>query len=110
MVYCSRCGTKNDDNARTCVKCGGALYSSTEKPEHYRRMEDECFGIPRGGTIVGLAIGLIIVIWGAIWFLQQTNTFPGLENVSLWSLFWATLIVIVGVLIIAGAVYRRRRY
>ena len=104
MVYCPRCGTKNDDDAKICSQCGAALYLTRERSERYRRMEDECFGIPRGGTVVGLAIGLIILLWGSIWFLQEVGYISGEVNV------WPFAIVIFGILIIVGALYSRRRW
>ena len=61
MVYCSECGENNEEGREFCVKCGAALY-----PARGRRMKprgrDECFGLPRGGSIFGILIGLIIVI------------------------------------------------
>jgi divalent metal cation (Fe/Co/Zn/Cd) transporter len=68
-------------------------------------MEDECFGIPRGGTVVGLAIGIIILLWGVIYFLQQTKAIP--ENVEVWPF----AVIVFGILMIVGAFYRmHRRY
>jgi uncharacterized membrane protein YvbJ len=92
MVYCTKCGTQNADDARVCSKCGASLYAVGER-EHYRRMESECFGIPRGGTIVALAIGLIIVLWGlfAI-FAPDVNV-------------WPIAVIIFGILIAVGALY-----
>ena len=65
--------------------------------------EEECFGIPRGGTIVGLAIGIIIVIAGCIWLMQQAKVIPpGVE-------VWPFAAMIFGILIIIGAFYALRR-
>jgi uncharacterized membrane protein YvbJ len=104
MVYCVKCGTNNPDDAQVCKNCGAQLYTTGEA-RHYRRMEDECFGIPRGGTIVGLAIGMIILLAGVVWFLQQTGVVA--QNVEVWPF----AVIIFGVLIIVGALYGlRRRY
>ena len=104
MVYCVKCGTKNDEDAKVCSKCGAQLYTTGES-KHYRHMEDQCFGIPRGGTVVGLAIGLIILLSGLIWFLQQANVVS--EGVSVWPF----AIIVFGLLIVIGAVFGlRRRY
>lgn len=104
MVYCVKCGTNNPEGAQVCKNCGAQLYVTGEN-RHYRRVEDECFGIPRGGTIVGLAIGVIILLAGAIWFLQQTGVVS--QNVGVWPF----AVIIFGILIIVGAVYgMRRRY
>ena len=92
MVYCTKCGTQNADDARVCSKCGASLYAVGER-EHYRRMESECFGIPRGGTIVALAIGLIIVLWGLFAILAP--------DVNVWPI----AVIIFGILIAVGALY-----
>jgi len=104
MVYCTKCGAKNPDDVKVCSQCGAALYA-TEEHEQYRRIEQECFGIPRGGTIVGLAIGIIILLAGCVWILQQAELIPETVNV------WPFAIIIFGVLIVIGALYGlRRRY
>ena len=104
MVYCTKCGTSNPDDAQTCSKCGAQLYTTGES-RHYRRMENECFGIPRGSTYVGLAIGIIILLWGLIWFLQQTGYLSSDVQV------WPFVAIIFGILIVIGAIYGlRRRY
>jgi uncharacterized membrane protein YvbJ len=102
MVYCVKCGTKNPDDAQVCTNCGAQLYK-TEEGRHYRRMEDECMGIPRGSTIVGLAIGIIILLGGAIWLLQEAGVIS--KNVNVWPL----AVIVFGVLIIIGAIYGLRR-
>jgi uncharacterized membrane protein YvbJ len=98
MVYCTKCGTQNADDARVCSKCGASLYAVGER-EHYRRMESECFGIPRGGTIVAIAIGVIIVLWGLFAIFAP--------NVNVWPI----AVIIFGILIVIGALYglSRRR-
>ncbi len=121
MVYCTKCGTKNPDDAQVCSHCGASLLAVGEskqqrrvegecfgprrRAEPYERVEQECFGLPRGGAIVGIAIGLIILLAGLIWLLQQTNVIsPDVE-------VWPFAIIIFGLLIVAGAIYgMRRRY
>ena len=106
MVYCSKCGTQNPENAVACSNCGAPLYTVGQKypgseRDHYRRVEGECFGLPNGGMIAGLVFGLIIILVGLGLFLE-TN-----YNISL--NFWPLILVIFGVLLIAGALYRRQR-
>lgn len=100
MAYCSKCGFNNEDDAENCAKCGASLQISRYERRGARRVEAECFGLPHGGAIVGLIIGIIIILWG----LTQV---PGLlpENFELWWL----IVIIFGVLIIAGSLYRSRR-
>ena len=115
MVYCSKCGTKNEEAAETCVKCGAKLNVSTEKNLEKRieegaeefgrraeawgesfgkRTEDECFGLPQGGTIFGLILGIIIIVVGI-------SIAAGID----WAIWWPLMIVIFGVLIISGTIY-----
>jgi uncharacterized membrane protein YvbJ len=120
MVYCTKCGAKNPDDAKTCTQCGASLYAVGEpgrqrvedecggrrrSGEPYRRMEYECFGIPRGGAVVGMTIGVIILLAGVIYFMQQANLISPNVNV------WPFAIIIFGILLIIGALYglgRRR--
>jgi succinate-acetate transporter protein len=66
-------------------------------------MEHECFGLPHGGAIVGLAIGVIILIWGIFTLARQMNLIPATPDL------WFVVIIIFGVLLIAGAVYGMTR-
>jgi hypothetical protein len=102
MVYCVKCGTKNPDDAKVCSSCGAQLYVTGES-EHYRRVENECFGIPRGGTVVGLVIGMIIILAGISLFLQAA--YPDMPPIP----WWPLIVILFGVLMIVGAAYRLRR-
>jgi hypothetical protein len=106
MVYCSKCGTQNKDDSRNCTNCGAPLYTVGERysgsdREHYKRVENECFGLPNGGAIATLVFGVIIILVGVSLFLQ------GNYNISID--FWPIILVIFGVLIMAGALYSRQR-
>jgi hypothetical protein len=59
-------------------------------------MEDECFGLPHGGAIAGLVFGAIIILWGL-------SMVPGMLPADF--PFWPAIVLIFGVLIIAGALY-----
>ncbi len=113
MVYCVKCGAKNSDDAKTCSQCGAPLYTlgesgqarSVEKEcfgtrrgvEPHERIEEECRSIPKGGAVIGLAIGLIIVIAGLSLLLQE------LYGINIpW---WPFVIIIFGIIIIIGAFY-----
>jgi uncharacterized membrane protein YvbJ len=121
MVYCVKCGVKNSDDAKFCVKCGENLTSSQEKWEWERRVDawgedvgkraeewgkqmerefkDECFGLPHGGAIVGIIVGIIILILG----------FALLANINIWSYLGPIAAIIVGILILTGVAYRLTR-
>ena len=113
MVYCSKCGADNADDAQYCIKCGAFLGISSEK-DFGRRMEewgeqfgqraekwgeqfgkgDACFGLPHGGTIVGILFGMIIILLGLFWITGFN-----------WEYFGSVIIIIFGSLIVAGAIY-----
>jgi uncharacterized membrane protein YvbJ len=99
MVYCSKCGTKNEDDRKTCVGCGAELYPEVGRKGGYmeRKVEEECFGLPHGGAIAAIIIGLIIVISGLSWLFDfQIELWPG-------------IVIVFGALIIAGAIYKLRK-
>jgi len=66
-------------------------------------MEEECFGIPRGGSIVGLIVGLIIVLVGASLILSKAT------GIDLQAYIGPIVVIIVGILVIVGAYYGMRR-
>ena len=95
MVYCTKCGAKNEEDAVVCVKCGASLVGRPAWRRERRRPEEECFGLPHGGAIVGLVIGIIIILVGLA---------------SLYEIDIGPLIVIAfGVLILVWALYRYSR-
>jgi len=116
MVYCTKCGTKNEEDVQYCSKCGASLGVSQEKKvekrakewgeefgrraeewgeQFGRRAEEECFGLPHGGAIVGLIIGLIIILAGFSW----------LAGIDIGRYVWPLVVIIFGILIVAGALY-----
>ena len=101
MVYCHECGTKNDDDAEYCSKCGTSLKDRDDRDERHRRRRErrhrrrnDSFGLPNGGIVVGLLFGVLLIMIGV-------STFYG---VSLWRYLWPIIIVIIGVLIVAGTI------
>ena len=105
MVYCPKCGTKNEDSATFCVKCGASLQTGTvaRRWAEGRRAEQECFGLPHGGAIAGIVFGVIVLIFGVFLLLQQAGVIVGA------SFPWFLLAIIFGVLMVAGAIYTMSR-
>ena len=120
MVYCSKCGTKNEETAEYCVKCNAKLKEfrkerwekriEEEAEEFGRRAEiwgqefgkhaeNECFGLPNGGLVFGLVIGSVIILMGIL----------ALAGIEFWKSFWAIMITAFGVLIAGGALYSLTR-
>jgi hypothetical protein len=114
MVYCSKCGSQNEDEAVFCANCGESLRVSHrerrgweeelevraeefgERAERFgKRMEEECFGLPGGNTIVGILIGLAILLWG-------------LSELMGWNIdIGPYAIIVFGILIVVGVFYKQ---
>jgi len=125
LVYCTKCGTKNKEDAKHCSKCGADLEVSREKrlekraeewgeefgrraeewgEQFGKRVEEECFGLPHGGAIFGLFIGIIIILAGTIFLLREMGVV-----VESFDLLWPFFVIIFGILFIAGAIYALTR-
>jgi len=98
-VYCQKCGTKNEDNADYCLKCGANLQTGTPVSQRHERKkaEQDCFGLPNGGAIAGIVFGIMILLLGLTLWLDID--FP----------FWYIILIIFGILIVAGALYKITR-
>jgi uncharacterized membrane protein YvbJ len=95
MVYCQECGTNNDDTANICSNCGVSLRSRRIIPRRAGR--DECFGLPQGGSIFGIIIGILIIL-------------AGIQALMGWNFDMGPfVIIIVGILIAAGALYQMNK-
>jgi len=98
MVYCTKCGTKNEEDAVVCIKCGASLVARPPwRRERWRPEEKECFGLPHGGAIAGLVIGIIIILAGISWLVSEVYEIK-LE-------IWPFIVIIFGILVLAGALY-----
>jgi len=100
LVYCTKCGTENDEDATECKNCGALL-----KPPAYRYrrddwdFDDDCFGGRRRGTWP-MIIGIFLIILGATSLL---------EDVFWWASFdflWPLFIIAIGVLIVTNSMKR----
>jgi hypothetical protein len=105
MVYCSHCGTKNEDTALVCSNCGASLTTGTPASRRYerRRAENECFGLPHGGAIAGIVFGVIILLWGFFSLAKEVGWITGELQIG------PIVIIIFGLLILLGALYRISR-
>ena len=99
MVYCQKCGTKNEDNADYCLKCGANLQTGTHVSKRLERKkaEEDCFGLPNGNAIGGIILGIVVLLWGLTMILDITFN------------FWFIILILFGVLMIAGALYKITR-
>ncbi|MCW4017722.1 MAG: zinc ribbon domain-containing protein [Candidatus Bathyarchaeota archaeon] len=109
MVYCSKCGTLNADDANICSNCGATFQAAVSQGKagpyvKSRRYRDEYYA-RRGGGLGGVFIGAIIIVVGLTLFFSQYYEVP--VN---WNTGWAIIIVIVGLWLIYGAFRSRNRY
>jgi len=119
MSYCPRCGSKVSEEIAFCPKCGAPLKGEKppaqavpapapyrgekaekhekgekrEKAEKYEKREKREFGVI--GWLIG---GLILILLGLMFYLQVINLLPR-------EVIWALFFIIVGVIIIVGAIY-----
>ena len=82
-----------------CAKCKEPLNGYQTVKRKRGQKENECFGLPNGGAIGGLVLGLIIVLWGVTSVLE----------IDFGSYLWALIIIIFGTLMVAGALYSMNR-
>ena len=105
MVFCTKCGKENEENAGFCTNCGAAL-----QPRRDLRSDDECFGprrdrgrecfgLPSGGMIFGVLFGIMIVVVGlAILWGQDIERWIG-----------PLFMIMLGLLMVSGALYALTR-
>jgi len=79
MTYCQKCGTKNEDDAEYCKKCGATLDITKKgyEKEMNKRCEDECAG-GKGGRGWAIFWGVIIILIGL--FIIFEVILKGLSN------------------------------
>ena len=99
MVYCTKCGTENEEDALECKNCGAPLKPS---PYRYRRrdrdwdMEDDCFG-GRSRSTWPMLIGIFLILLGASTLLDDVFWWASFD--TLWPLF----IIAIGIIIVSNA-------
>jgi len=121
MSYCPKCGTKVSEEMGFCPKCGAALKVEqppaeaappapyrAEKAEKHEKREKEEKGEKRektekhekreAGYIGSLIGGLILILVGLFSWLALMGSIN-------WPAAGAFLVIIIGIIIIVGAVY-----
>jgi predicted RND superfamily exporter protein len=96
-IYCSRCGAKNEDTAQVCTQCGQPLYARVVG--RTRREEEMCFGLPHHWGV--MIFGIFILIVGVLYLFSR--------QLKLEIDIWPLILIFVGIIIIAGALYRSSR-
>ena len=114
--YCVKCGAKlelaqesidkrvekwGEEIGKRAEEWGEEMGKRAEKwgEDFGKRAEKECFGLPHGGVIFGLLIGVVIILVGI----------ASLIGVAFGRFLWPLLIIVFGSLILAGALYSLTR-
>ena len=100
MVYCTKCGKQNPEDAINCSNCGSPLHPPETFPEdrwkhhHYHKPDDDGGRLHIGGILIGLLIILIGISAYAGW--------------DTWRLIWPAIIIAIGIAIVYSSVTRHR--
>jgi ribosomal protein L40E len=112
MVYCTKCGTQNPDDANVCSHCGAPIQrvaAGSDDWGPYWRHRDyrdrEQYYVRRSGGFGALFVGAIVVIFGLTLFFSQYYNVP--VN---WNAAWAVILILVGLWLILVAFRVRRRH
>jgi len=106
MTYCSKCGTKNEDEAEFCKKCGSSLTGKGKEHKRGEPCEEECV-VGQRSPYAPIFWGVIVILVG-LWILFEfvlKNTvfkdqFPDwIQNFEFW---WIIGLVIAIAVIMTG--------
>jgi len=101
LVYCSKCGEENRDDAVVCKKCGASLYPSAYRD---RRddwdVEDMCFG-GRNRTLWPILLGVFIILVGLSSLLERSYRWFRIGTI------WPIFLIAIGLLFVYNAMERR---
>jgi hypothetical protein len=96
MVYCSKCGKKNEEDAEFCSKCGASLKG---KPyEWERHCEEECPGGKHGAPLFWGIVLILIGLWVIFEFVLKR-----ISGLPVWIYtfeFWWIFALLIGICII----------
>jgi hypothetical protein len=104
MVYCPKCGNKNEENAKFCNNCGTSLVAAPKDPgkEFEDKCERDCAGTPRSSRIFWAVILLLVGLW--VIFEFGLKNIQGLPSWLTDFQFWWIIPVVIGIAIIIAAI------
>ena len=96
MTYCSKCGSKNEDDAKFCNKCGNSLTG----PVNVGYKEDDCVcSEDKRNPMVPIFWGIVVILiglWIAVNFVFKEYQPSFMKDISCWGL----IILIIAIAII----------
>ena len=108
MVYCAKCGKKNDDEAEYCSKCGASLTDKKgdQEKEWDKRCEEECAGGKHGAPIFFGILVILIGLWVIFEFvlknINEENLPSWLNWIHEFPFFWIFALLIGIAIIVTG--------
>jgi hypothetical protein len=102
LVYCSKCGVENEEDATVCKECGASLRRQSTRVYRRRRGDDLCFGSKGGFNWFGLFIGAMIILAGLSQLLQDTYEWASLDRL------WPIPVILLGLIIVYNALSKSR--
>lgn len=103
MVYCTKCGTENDEDATTCSNCDASLKPTMSTYRRHRdnwEFDNACFG-GRSRTAWPIIFGAFLILIGASTLLDDLFWWASFD--TLWPLF----IIAIGLLVVVSGMRRR---
>lgn len=100
LVYCTKCGKENPDDAVNCSNCGAAINPQPYRQTRRYSQDDICFG-GRSGTTWTIIIGVFILMIGVASLLG--DVYPWLS----WDKLWPLFLIVLALLIIVNAMQKR---
>jgi len=103
MVYCTKCGSENLDDANNCANCGVSLKGgSTRYRSNDQDFEDMCFG-DRNRSIGPLFFGAIMILAGLSFLLERSYAWARFDNL------WPLIIIAIGLLVVYNATQKQKK-
>ena len=102
MVYCTECGTKHDDSAQVCVKCGTKLHTQKAKTLE-KRIEEGAEEFGKRAEEWGQSFGKNAQAWGENFGKRAEEDCFGLSHGgTIFGIFIGIIIVLVGISMLPG--------
>jgi len=109
MVYCQKCGTKNDEDAEFCKKCSTSLKTTgkTSKKEQDDKCEEDC-AVGKQSPLSKFFWGAVVILIG-LWIifslvLPRTELRSSLPDWLINFEFWWLIGLIIAIAIIATGI------